>query len=145
MKLRFCLIFYTQEFWRSGPLSHTSCTCKTTGAPGSKASSSSSPSPCSSQFWLWLPSSPFLLSPSHRSNVILSYHLSLFFDEKCILEIINQIQMLIIDQLVYVFACMIDFSYSSHHSSYWPKKPLSLLCVELPDSQVGFPLGFILL
>lgn len=46
---------------------------------------------------------------------------------------------------VYVFACMIDFSYSSSHSSYRPKKPLSLLCVELPDSQVVLPLGFILL
>lgn len=30
----------------------------------------------------------------------------------------NQIQMLIIDELVSVFACMIDFSYSSSHSSY---------------------------
>jgi len=61
-----------QEWWRSGLLLHTSCTCRTTGVPGSKASSSSSLLVWSSQFWLWLPSSPSSLSPSHRSKLQLT-------------------------------------------------------------------------
>lgn len=60
-----------QGFWRSGLLSHTSCTCRTTGAPGSKASSSSSPLACSSQLWQWPPSSSSSLLPSQRNKVIL--------------------------------------------------------------------------
>lgn len=60
-----------QGCWRSGRWSHTSCTCRTTGAPGSRASSSSSPLACSSRLWQLLPSSPSSLLPSHRSNVIL--------------------------------------------------------------------------
>lgn len=31
------------------------------------------------------------------------------------------------------------------HSSYWPKEPLPLLCVELPDSQMVLPLGLVLI
>lgn len=60
-----------QGFWHSGLLSHTSCTCRTTGAPGSKASSSSSPLACSSQLWQWPPSSSSSLLPSQRNKVIL--------------------------------------------------------------------------
>lgn len=63
-----CLL---QGCWHSGPLSRTSCISRTTGVPGSKASSSSSRLACSSQLWRWLPSSPSSLFPSHRSNVIL--------------------------------------------------------------------------
>lgn len=53
-----CVCLFWQECWRSGLLLHTSCTCRTTGVLGSKVSSSSSLLVSSSQFWLWLLSSP---------------------------------------------------------------------------------------
>lgn len=118
-----------QGFWRSGRSSHTSCTCRTTGAPGSKASSSSSPLACSSQLCQWLPSSSSSLLPSHRSKVIL-FLLFLVYTPHIIAKVMFWISMLLFFFLL--------------HSSHRPTEPLSLLRVELSVSQMVLPLGLVL-
>lgn len=59
---------------------------------------------------------------------------------------INQIQTFIISKSCAFWVKWFKFTpFSLSHSSYRPEEPLSLLCVELPDSQMVPPLGLILI
>lgn len=76
LKANLSVVFAPQVCWHFGPWSLTSCTCRTTGGPGWRASSSSSSLEFYSPCWQSWPSSASCLLPSAIRSVSSSTSLS---------------------------------------------------------------------